>query len=72
MNGTKLIKNLKRSVKSQKKPIYTEGSLDFGFRMYDFGNIPTSDLKNGFYTEGSSFFVLKSCFKILLLIKNEY
>jgi hypothetical protein len=25
---------------------YTEGSFNVGFRMYDFGNEPTSDIEN--------------------------
>jgi D-3-phosphoglycerate dehydrogenase / 2-oxoglutarate reductase len=39
--------------KNAQNGIYTEGSSDVGFRMYDFGKVPTSDSENSTYTEGS-------------------
>jgi hypothetical protein len=43
------------SPKNKKNAFYTEGSFDFGFRMYDFGNVPKSHIRNPKYTEGSLF-----------------
>jgi Alr-MurF fusion protein len=46
---------LKNAEKNAENAIYTEGSFDVGFRKSDFGKMPTSDIPNPKYTEGSPF-----------------